>query len=342
MDWGSRSALMPVPTITTHFRALSVHRWIWAVIRLGRPQFLIGGLALFGLGAVMAHASGFPLSVLRYFAGQAVVTSVQLMTHYANDYFDFEADVANCSPTLWSGGSRVLPSRQVSRAVALYAALACAGCAVASMLAVHSLGAGVTVWAIMLAMLLLAWSYSAPPMRLNSRGWGEIIAAVVVAALVPFLGFAVQVGSVTTLALLAVLPLILIQFVMLLVLDVPDRQGDAAVGKSTLVVRLGVESAGHLHNGALLGTYVLIPVLSEFGLPRAVALFFACTAPLALFQVFAVARGRLHDPRRWELLAVCAVALVFVATVAELVGFVVMSRMLPASDTGGSDVFVGE
>ena len=323
---------------------------------------------MFGLGAVMAHATRFSLSWPRYFAGQAVVTSVQLMTHYANDYFDFEADVANCSPTRWSGGSRVLPSRQVSRSVALYAALTCAGCAVAGMLVVQALSAGVTVWSLMLAMLLLAWSYSAPPMRLNSRGWGEFVAAIVVAALVPFLGFAVQVGSVTTLALLAVLPLVLIQFVMLLVLDIPDRQGDATVGKSTLVVRLGVDSAALLHNVALLGAYALLPVLLGFGLPRAVALAFACTAPLALFQVFAVARGRLHDPRRWEILALCAVALVFVGTVAELVGFAVMStqhsvdttiaapprssiamtrgicdaRLLAASDTGGSDVFGGK
>ena len=359
---------MPGPTLITHFRALRVLRWTWAVIRLGRPLFLVGGLVFFGLGAIMAHATGYSLSWPRYFAGQAVVTSVQLMTHYANDYFDFEADVANCSPTRWSGGSRVLPLRQVSRSVALYAAVTCVGCAVASMLVVHALGAGVNVWSLMLAMSLLAWSYSAPPMRLNSRGWGELVAAVVVAALVPFLGFAVQVGSVTTLALLAVLPLLLVQFVMLLVLDVPDRQGDATVGKSTLVVRLGVDSAALLHNVALLGAYALLPVLLEFGLPHTVAFSFACTAPLALFQVFAVARGRLHDSRRWEVLALCAVALVLVGTIAELVGFAVMStqrsvdttfpalprsgiamtrgicdaRLLAASDTGGSHVFGGK
>ena len=86
------------------------------------------------------------------------------------------------------------------------------------------------------------------------------------------------------------------------------------------------------------------------------------------FQIFAEARGPLHDPRRWETLALCAVALVFVGTVAELVGFAVMStqhsadatiaalprssiamtrgicdaRLLTASDTGGSNVFSGK
>lgn len=329
---------------------LGLPGWTWAFVRLGRPQFLIGGLSLYGLGAVMAHASGQTLTWSRYFAGQAVVTSVQLMTHYANDYFDFEADVANRSPTRWSGGSRVLPSGRVPRAVALYAALACAACAVASMVLVHALGAGATVWTLMLVMLVLAWSYSAPPMRLLSRGLGELAAAVVVAALVPWLGFAVQVGRVTTLALLAVLPLVLVQFVMLLVLDVPDRRGDALVGKGTLVVRLGVDSAASLHNAALAAAYALLPVLSWFGLPWAVSLAFAYTAPLALFQVFTVAAGRLHDPRRWEGMALCAVALVLVGTVAELVGFAFVAKtrgtrdigLEAASELGGPDVFCGE
>ena len=50
------------------------------------------------------------------------MTSFQLMTHYANDYFDLEADRANQTPTTWSGGSRVLPAGELSPRVALIAA----------------------------------------------------------------------------------------------------------------------------------------------------------------------------------------------------------------------------
>ena len=108
---------------------------------------------------------------------------------------------------------------------------------------------------------------------------------------------------------------------MLLVVDVPDREGDAVAGKRTLVVRLGVDATAHVHNVALFGAYALLPLLMEFGLPGVVVLSFLCTAPLAVVRVLAAARGPLRDPRRWEAMAFCAVVLVFVGTIAELVGF---------------------
>ncbi len=84
-------------------------RLLVAFVRLGRPQFLVGGFVLYGLGAALAKAGGAPFDRALYAWGQVVVTLTQLMTHYANDYFDLEADRANLTPTRWSGGSRVLP-----------------------------------------------------------------------------------------------------------------------------------------------------------------------------------------------------------------------------------------
>src|SRR5262249_40044203 len=62
-----------------------------------------------------------------YVAGQIAVTSFQLMTHYANDYFDFESDRLNTTATSWSGGSRVLPAGEVLRPTALAAGVGRAG-----------------------------------------------------------------------------------------------------------------------------------------------------------------------------------------------------------------------
>ena len=88
---------------------------ILAFIKLGRPLFLGGGFILFALGAAIAHACGHVIDTGRYVLGQAAVTAFQLMTHYANDYFDYDADVANLTPTKWSGGSRVLPDARCRR-----------------------------------------------------------------------------------------------------------------------------------------------------------------------------------------------------------------------------------
>ena len=109
-------------------------RRLIAFVRLGRPQFLAGGFVLYGLGGALAVASGAAFDPWRYAWGQLVVTATQLMTHYANDYFDLEADRANLTPTRWSGGSRVLTDGALAPVVALRASrvllLVAAGAAV--------------------------------------------------------------------------------------------------------------------------------------------------------------------------------------------------------------------
>ncbi|HEY6172920.1 MAG TPA: hypothetical protein VIX73_00700, partial [Kofleriaceae bacterium] len=98
-------------------------RQLIAFIRLGRPVFLVGGFLLYGLGAAIAAWHGHAIDATRYALGQATVTALQLMTHYANDYFDLEADRVNTTPTAWSGGSRVLAGGELPAAVALVTSL---------------------------------------------------------------------------------------------------------------------------------------------------------------------------------------------------------------------------
>ena len=142
-----------------------------------------GGAILFGLGVAVARALGHGPDLRLYLLGQGVVTSFQLMTHYANDYFDFEADRANRARTRWSGGSGVLARGELPRSVALVTAfvLAVVG------LVLTGLGPG-PVAPVGVAMFVFSWIYSAPPFRLHSRGLGELDVALVVTGLVPLLG----------------------------------------------------------------------------------------------------------------------------------------------------------
>src|SRR5262249_51271129 len=95
-----------------------------AFVKLGRPLFLGGGFVMYGLGAALAAYAGAALDWRRYAWGQLAVTSIQLATHYSNDYFDVAADRANTTPTRWSGGSRVLVDGGLPAWVALATALA--------------------------------------------------------------------------------------------------------------------------------------------------------------------------------------------------------------------------
>ncbi|MGB8295110.1 MAG: isoprenylcysteine carboxylmethyltransferase family protein [Polyangia bacterium] len=299
---------------------------VYAFIRLGRPLFLLGGFVLYGLGTAVAKAQGQSIDPSAYLLGQAMVTAFQLTTHYANDFFDYEADRANDTPTRWSGGSRVLPRGEVPRVAALAGALAAAGAGIVAMLVLASRHTGPLLVPIALAILVLSWLYSAPPLRLHSTGWGELDAVMVVTALVPFFAFYLQAPGLIgwTTLLLAVFPPCCLQFAMLLAVGVPDAAGDLLVGKRTLVLRLGAARALRWHLIALAVAYAVLPILVAAGLPLAVGLAAALLAPLAVWRILHARGGQALRPGNWEALTFWSVALLTLTAAAELTGFLLL------------------
>jgi 1,4-dihydroxy-2-naphthoate octaprenyltransferase len=294
-----------------------------ALFKLGRPHFLLGGFLFYALGVVMALYSGVQLDLVAFIWGQIAVTATQLMTHYANDAFDVEADRANLTPTNWSGGSRILVMGTLSHSTALIAAYTLAGIAlIANMiLSVWLVPSGTTFLLLMTAQLL-AWFYSAPPLRLHSQGIGEVAATLVVGVLTPVTGYYLQTGRITELALLSVIPLAFLQFAMLISIEFADRVGDLQVGKRTLTVRLGAANAARLYAIFLLLTYVTLPILLYFGLPIAVVIAVLSCSPLALMQLFRVKRGDWQNPHRWNHLGFYSIVLLMLTAFAEVIAFI--------------------
>jgi 1,4-dihydroxy-2-naphthoate polyprenyltransferase len=288
-----------------------------AFIRLGRPLFLGGGFLLYAIGAVIAAVTGHPIDVRRYTLGQGAVTAFQLMTHYANEYFDYDADRANATPTKWSGGSRVLASGELPRSVALIAALVLAaiGLAVTIVLAAD---AGSLAPPTLALIVVLAWEYSAPPLRLCATGLGELDTAIVVTVLVPWLGFYLQAPDLHggPLLALSIVPLALLQIAMLIAIEFPDAAGDAATGKRTLVVRFGATNAARLYVAITAVAFVWPAVAYACGLPLRVGLAMLVPAPLAVWRI---ARIRDHaDPSAYERFTLFAVLLLVATAAATL------------------------
>lgn len=260
---------------------------IWNFIKLTRPLFLMGGLMLYSLGGVIAIFEGAQFHVLRFISGQVLVTAIQLMTHYANEYFDQEGDRQNSSRTWFSGGSGVLTSGDLSPAVAQKAAFLLVGI---SLLALTNAGLQVPVVFILgLVSFIAAWSYSGPPFALVNTGWGELSASMVVAFLVPIVGYAMQSGgSISSTVIITSLPLVLIHLAMLIAFEIPDYKADQAVGKRTLCVRFGEEQVARLHNYAIVLAFCAMVGLSIMRWPGAQFAWLAF--PLALWQSATIRR----------------------------------------------------
>jgi 1,4-dihydroxy-2-naphthoate octaprenyltransferase len=93
------------------------------------------------------------------------------------------------------------------------------------------------------AGVLLGWGYSAPPLRLNSRGLGEPAVALGFGILTPLGAWLVQTGEVAMYPVLISVPAALLVMNILFINQFPDCESDAASGKHHWVVRLDVGQA---------------------------------------------------------------------------------------------------
>lgn len=301
-----------------------------SVIRLGRPKFLLGGFALYGLGTLCSAALGHPFSLSIFLWGQLAISAIQLTTHYSNDYFDYEADRANLTPTGWSGGSRILVNNEVPRAAALASAIACAAIACLSM-GILVLVAGVSASValpLLGTMLFLSWSYSSPPLRLHSRGAGAPTVAFVVPFLTTLSGFILQVERLHLLPVLLSLPLVALQLNMIFTLEFPDERGDQSVGKRTWVVLFGARRIAGLSFTLIIAAFTFTFLVAGKLLPSIVGFAWLALLPLAVFQALRLLKGDWRKQEAWDSLAFGSVALFFLAIVGNILAMAYTARFI--------------
>jgi 1,4-dihydroxy-2-naphthoate octaprenyltransferase len=295
-------------------------------IQLGRPLHLAGGFVFNGLGISIAYYLGTSLDWTTIMLCQLAITATQLMTHYSNDYFDQDADAAALTPTRWASGSRILPDGLLTPRIALLAALIFGMIALLATAVLTTLVTSpILTLTLLLLALFLAWNYSSPPLRLNRRGLGEITGALLVPGLTTLLGFETQMGHLTVLPFLAVVPLGCFQFAMLLSVNFPDAAGDILVNKRTLVVIWGAGRCAYLFVATMALAYLLLPLLIWWGLPWQVGFAVLLTLPIALWQVWRMRQGAATNPALWDGLAFWSMGLMIGTALLETAVFLVLS-----------------
>lgn len=269
------------------------------LLRLGRPHFLLAGFAFHALGIALAWRAGAPIDPTALALAAAFTLATQWGVHYGNEAHDAEADRANASRTRLAGGTGLVASGRVARSEALglsgflfaLAILAAAGLAAVSRPSL----------AVTLPTLLLAWGYSAPPLRLCARGLGELATGLIVAVLVPasvLVPAGVPVGAWWPLA-----PLALQVAAAVLVLSLPDATGDAATGKRTLAVRLGPRRSRRVLQAIWLACGLGSTLAIARGAPAAFALAGGAAFAAAVALPVLVLRAR------WDTLSMAAMGL---------------------------------
>lgn len=204
-----------------------------------RPAFILATLAAGVLGLASARYSGVSIhpssAVFTIVLGALIHAAVNVF----NDYFDEQngTDARNTERLYpYTGGSRFIQNGVLTPAQTLNFAYTLLALAVLGGLWLSAqVGSGLLL--IGAAGVFTGWAYSASPLRLNSRGLGELC------VLLGFLGIVVGADFVQRLSfsfapIATGIPYALMATNLLYINQFPDRKADAAAGKRNLVVRL--------------------------------------------------------------------------------------------------------
>jgi 1,4-dihydroxy-2-naphthoate octaprenyltransferase len=229
-----------VPVAHRYFEDVGGHpqlsRW-WKFFLATRLPFLTATIVPVALGGAVAASDG-DFSWAWWLLALIAACAVHLGLNIANDIFDDAsgADAANVTPTPFSGGSRVIQYGLVSRRTMIRACVASYAVAIGIGL-VLAATRGWWLLAVGAVGVALSLAYTAPPLRLVHRGLGEPVTALGFGPVMTIGAYYVCAQQWSWEAVYASLPVALLIALVLYVNQVPDREGDAAVGKRTLIVR---------------------------------------------------------------------------------------------------------
>jgi 1,4-dihydroxy-2-naphthoate octaprenyltransferase len=272
-------------------------------------------------GVYLAHAHGVLTAPLAAGAGAVAVLLLCIGCYLSGEIFDQREDVETlrCGRNPFSGGTLLvangtLPERRIG-------ALSIAAFALAVIL-------GVLVVVRQRSLVLLglgvfgaaaATLYSVPPVRLVTRGVGEVLIGVCYGWLTLVTGFASAAGRLPPHSGLLALPIACSVFNIIFINEFPDYEPDRTTGKRTLLVRVGRRAGAFVYALAALATGGSLLVIWHRFRAASVGHLIATAPVIALSVWLAIgvgARGRWRDPRELRLLCALTIILNLAAAIA--------------------------
>jgi 1,4-dihydroxy-2-naphthoate polyprenyltransferase len=291
-------------------RAVALDRDPWTLIRawiaLQELPKHLANILPFLLGTVLAYWAAGTLDWAVLGVSLLAVFLLTNGTYIANEYFDYESDVANDARiggahrvgVTTTGGTRVLVHGLIPRRHALYAAIACFLLAIPVGLYLQlRMGTGPLTVPLGAVALFIGWYYIAPPIRASYRGFGELFIAVG-QGLVIFGAYYVQQGS-SMLPLLVSLPWFVALPALKILRQFPDHDADAATGKRGLTVIYGRERMARVY-AVLIAIAILLFIPIAGVLPAPLMLLVLAPVALLARSMLIMASGAWTDPRRLE------------------------------------------
>ena len=240
-------------------------------ILAARPVFLSATLlpVLFGsvIGYEIAAQQGGGFDFLAMMLALIAVMFMNLGINVLNDVYDDDngTDRINKHAVIpFTGGSRVIQQNVITQDQMKHWSYVLLSLSVLTGFFLF-LYKGYPVIVLGLLGLFLSVGYSMPPIKLASRGLGELAVALG-AGILPVIGAGwLQTGYLSWVFLLMSVPISLWVTNIILVNEVPDAAADAASGKITLAVRFGDKATAGLYLMLNITAVAIVCVAALFG-----------------------------------------------------------------------------
>ncbi len=257
------------------------------------------------LGSVIAwqvtHAFRWDLFLLTLLGASLI----HIATNMFNDYFDFKSgnDLQVQHQNPFAGGGRILTAGLITPSRHLLVSTTCLvlGC----LIGLYFVLALQLYWLFWLGLIgvVSSYFYVGPPFRLAYRGVGEFIVGVNFGPVMTLGSYYAQTGSLTQALepFLASIPIGLLITAVLWINEFPDIDADRAVGKKTLMLRLGYIRSVNVYVGLVAASYLLIVlyailrVFTSLQITSYATLIALATVPVALKAV-KVLKTNYKDP----------------------------------------------
>jgi 1,4-dihydroxy-2-naphthoate octaprenyltransferase len=212
------------------------------MLKIIRFHIVAGGVLAFSLGGLLALANGGSFNPVLFASAYGMMLLGDLSSHYSNDYFDVEVD-KHIEQKKFFAGKAILVNHPNLKALSKSVSVSLLVCTNVLAIALFLfLGAPIEIFIVILAASLTGWFYSAPPLRLTSRGLGEAAIACVTGFAIPGLGYLSVRGQFDPLFVYLAVPFVMYGLMLSLSLEAPDAEIDRKGGKRNLAVREGARN----------------------------------------------------------------------------------------------------
>jgi 1,4-dihydroxy-2-naphthoate octaprenyltransferase len=257
------------------------------------------------MGVLLALLNGSNLNFEKVIFGYAIMAPAQLALSYSNNYFDVTADRYN-KTTIISGGSKILiKNPELKSFCKWFAILLMTISIILSIFFVFVYSFSFYLIFFIFFGNLLGWFYSAPPLKLAYRGFGEISNMISMALLFPGLGYWIINGTFDMLFLVFFIPFIIYGLGLIISVEAPDMKGDKKGGKNNLVSRIGWIKSFELISILSIIASIYFLILSFLGYFYNTINFFIITL-LSLIPYFAALLGYYYRPIKLKIAAKAA------------------------------------